>query len=151
MGPFSVRAKNACLLKYKSKLVMTPGNLFHKGQPRPTSSSWHVSGYSRKTRKVSRERHDTNLHSKKHKSLRFVDLRSGRAGVVKVSEIFQPNSVSTNNQDWGMNRNAEEQFVRSGQRPFWKVPFTFWFFFCQKSTYHTIICMLTTAVIGVDQ
>ena len=33
-----VRAKNACLLRYKSQLAMTPGNLFHKGQPRPTSS-----------------------------------------------------------------------------------------------------------------
>jgi len=30
-----------------------------------------------------------------------------------------------------MNRNAE-QFVRSGQRPFWKVPLTFWFFFLPK-------------------
>ena len=33
-----MRAQNACLLRYKSQLVMTPGYLFHKGQPRPTSS-----------------------------------------------------------------------------------------------------------------
>ena len=33
-----MRAKNACLLRYKNQLVMTPGNLFHKGQPHRTSS-----------------------------------------------------------------------------------------------------------------
>ena len=33
------RAKNACLLRYKRQLVMTRGILFHKGQPRPTSSA----------------------------------------------------------------------------------------------------------------
>ena len=35
-----MKAKNACLLRYKSQLVTTPGysHVVHKGQPRPTSS-----------------------------------------------------------------------------------------------------------------
>ena len=34
-----MRAKYACLLRYKGQLVMPPGYLVHKGQPRPTSSA----------------------------------------------------------------------------------------------------------------